>query len=644
MKSRPLFSILLFFLITNLFCQLQEGFETGDFTSYAWTLSGNVNWQVTDNNPSEGNYCAKSGAITHNQTSTISLTYDFEADGQLSFFWKVSSESGYDFMKFKLDGQEMASWSGIQPWTNLAYYITQGSHTISWTYQKDVSDAAGSDTGWIDNIVFTPLNTEFQYDLAAQELSGPQYIADGDQPQFTLQVQNLGTQDISFFYTKLYDKNNTLMDSSLVILSLTPMQTGETTITLDALEITQPEYQEFYAEVEFPQDENTGNDISLPVFSIYMTQDYSPVMHNEGEELTRYCPMALSYRNSLSQMLLYTDELFLPGEIVSVSFQYNFVADLPEIPVKIWMGETMQENLTDGWVSCDSLQLVFNGLTDFNAGNHFVTIELDTLFAYYGDNLLITVERCFDEQVYSYNNVFYYADDLNHAGRTRTAFSDNLPVNPSSPEDGVLLDFFPNMSLMSMPFTSGSISGLITSNDFENMEGTRIAVQNTAYETFADNSGEYLLADIPLGTYNLEISKSDYDTIIAENVVIIPGETMRLDFEMISNVLADDNTIASKFMLLGNYPNPFVTNATRNSGTAISFSLPEKTAVVKVDIYNVKGQLIRVLKGTNMERGEQNLIWDGTDQFNNKSASGIYLYKVETGSESQAGKMILIRN
>jgi hypothetical protein len=139
-----------------------EDWETGDFTKFDWVLGGNVPWIITNVAPYEGTYCAKSGLITDYQTSTLSVTMDVLSADTISFWKKVSSESGYDFLTFKIDGTDKGSWSGTVAWSKNEYLVTAGSHTFVWEYKKDVSLASGSDCAWLDYILFPPVGSSYQ--------------------------------------------------------------------------------------------------------------------------------------------------------------------------------------------------------------------------------------------------------------------------------------------------------------------------------------------------------------------------------------------------------------------------------------------------------------------------------------------------
>jgi len=87
---------------------------------------------------------------------------------------------------------------------------------------------------------------------------------------------------------------------------------------------------------------------------------------------------------------------------------------------------------------------------------------------------------------------------------------------------------------------------------------------------------------------------------------------------------------------LHNYPNPF------NPGTTISFAA-NKPGQAKLNIYNVKGQLVKSLFSGNLIAGEQNIFWDGSDNNGQSVGSGIYFYHLEMGKFKSINKMLLLK-
>jgi len=148
-----------------------EDFETGDFTKFDWTFSGAADWEIIEGeNVYEGNFSAKSGAITDDQTSNLELIINVPMNDTISFWMKVSSENNYDFLKFYIDDSEKGSWSGEAGWSEEKIAITEGEHTLKWAYEKDGSVSNGDDCAWIDYIILpgsvsVPLYADFYSDI-----------------------------------------------------------------------------------------------------------------------------------------------------------------------------------------------------------------------------------------------------------------------------------------------------------------------------------------------------------------------------------------------------------------------------------------------------------------------------------------------
>lgn len=149
--------------------QAMEDFESGDFSVFNWQNSGTNAWTITSSQPYAGNYCARSKAnLSNNGTSTMQITMNAASDGNISFFRKVSSENGYDFFKFYIDGQEQESQSGNVNWSQASFPVAAGNHTYKFSYSKDYSSTGGSDCAWVDNVIFPGMGT-----MAVNDIEDP---------------------------------------------------------------------------------------------------------------------------------------------------------------------------------------------------------------------------------------------------------------------------------------------------------------------------------------------------------------------------------------------------------------------------------------------------------------------------------------
>lgn len=85
-----------------------------------------------------------------------------------------------------------------------------------------------------------------------------------------------------------------------------------------------------------------------------------------------------------------------------------------------------------------------------------------------------------------------------------------------------------------------------------------------------------------------------------------------------------------------NYPNPF------NPNTTLSYSIKER-GHVKIDIYNLLGQKVKTLVNGVMTAGAHTVSWNGMDDNRRPVASGVYFYKMQSGTYTNTRKMILMK-
>ncbi|MFV8750311.1 hypothetical protein ACNOYE_07150 [Nannocystaceae bacterium ST9] len=134
-----------------------EDFEGGAVLPAEWVLSGNANWFGSATMPHAGGFNGESGNIGDSQTSVMEVTLNYVNPGTVQFWYRISTESGWDFLRFYIDGvQQPGAWSGIIGWTQSpAFNIAAGNHTLRWSYVKDGSVSSNSDSVWVDDIVTT---------------------------------------------------------------------------------------------------------------------------------------------------------------------------------------------------------------------------------------------------------------------------------------------------------------------------------------------------------------------------------------------------------------------------------------------------------------------------------------------------------
>ncbi len=140
----------------------------------------------------------------------------------------------------------------------------------------------------------------------------------------------------------------------------------------------------------------------------------------------------------------------------------------------------------------------------------------------------------------------------------------------------------------------------------------------------------YLTITNPQGTSGLVWPQTDVaPAFLQQNYQI--GYWPNLN-ELLSNVTSLNNTVAPvDYYLFQNYPNPF------NPSTTIRFSLPKETQL-KINIYNMLGELVETLAEGNYEAGYYKVTFNASNL-----PSGTYIYRLESSEFVQVKKMILVK-
>jgi len=138
--------------------------------------------------------------------------------------------------------------------------------------------------------------------------------------------------------------------------------------------------------------------------------------------------------------------------------------------------------------------------------------------------------------------------------------------------------------------------------------------------------GKRKLFTIPIikGMGNIELNKASF----SDNI----GNMIEADVYLQNNI----EVVPQRFTLFQNYPNPF------NPETNISFTLPEE-GEVNLKIYNLKGQLVKVLVNQKLNSGFHTFTWNAKNESGTDLPSGIYFYKIIAGEYSEIKKMVRIK-
>lgn len=105
---------------------------------------------------------------------------------------------------------------------------------------------------------------------------------------------------------------------------------------------------------------------------------------------------------------------------------------------------------------------------------------------------------------------------------------------------------------------------------------------------------------------------------------------------IINPASTNDISVPLIYSLNQNYPNPF------NPSTNIEFALSH-AGHVRLEIFDILGQRIKLLADAKMEVGKYSITWNGSNVSGADAPSGTYFYKLSSNEFTETKKMILIR-
>jgi hypothetical protein len=129
----------------------------------------------------------------------------------------------------------------------------------------------------------------------------------------------------------------------------------------------------------------------------------------------------------------------------------------------------------------------------------------------------------------------------------------------------------------------------------------------------------------------LEVQQQDETEVVKELKIILQKLIQRICISLVPD----------ESELLQNYPNPF------NPETWIPYTLSKKAHVI-IKIYNISGQLVRVLDLGEKEAGMyvskgRAAYWDGKNDNGEEVASGVYFYQIHADDYVSTKRMVVIK-
>jgi len=197
------------------------------------------------------------------------------------------------------------------------------------------------------------------------------------------------------------------------------------------------------------------------------------------------------------------------------------------------------------------------------------------------------------------------------------SISDSTDISPWSDTTEVIISGC-NLSVNMLPENAGIIVLKPNQDDYD---------YDTAVTLKAINYPKFEFA-----FWNEDIT----DTASAKIVILKSDTTMSAIFIPASSVETHLASTPNEFMLKQNYPNPF------NPQTKIEYQLA-KSCIVNISIFNLQGQVIKVLVNEQQPAGWYSIMGNALNQQGAKAPSGVYMYHIKTNYYEHVRKMILMK-
>ncbi len=391
-------------------------------------------------------------------------------------------------------------------------------------FDPSAPPVAGTPSGQFPKTTFVFSGQQISNDLAALSMDGNHTPSVQVQSTYTVTIRNNGAAPQANYTVKLMREGD--IEISSVAGTLIQPQANATFSLPWTPAMAGPTY--LYAKVECPGDEIPQNNQSGH-FEVFVQNAGIVVIPIGDGEATARMPMDFYYKNSLFETVFLASEINTTGLLTGVRFYNQLVYNLPEMPTKIWIGETTASDLASGWIPSTQLTQVFDGTVNYPTGINNIVIPFQTPYAYSGGNLVMMVKRPWDV-VYYNSTCTFQAQSGSIPARTRNVYSDSIDFDPAAPPANTPEAMFPRTTLFFTTQGTGNMQGTVTSAGAP-VAGASVSIIGTSFSTLTAANGNYSFPYVNAGTYSAQATKHGYN-LVEHSVSIVEAQTSTQDFAL----------------------------------------------------------------------------------------------------------------
>ena len=534
---------------------------------------------------------------------------------RVKFWGRSGSATGYPLIVGVMtDYQDASTFQEVQTLTLTSTYqefvVTFAAYTGTGRVIAFKHGLGGtSRTFYLDDVMIEVIPDN---DLAATTIMGNSTPSVGMPATFTVGIFNWGTNPQNDYQVKLFGPGDVELASAPGV-QVNPGMAVDVPVTWTP---TVEGASSVYGKVVLTGDQNPLNDQTGTFNILIQPAGIMVFTVGDGSQNAR-TPIDMYYRNSVHQYLIFPAEIGnVMGQITGLGLNNQFVSNLQNLPISVWIGTTPLTDLSAGWIPINGHTQVFNGTLNFPSGANVITIPFATPYMYLdGQNLVLTFHRPMDTQYY--NTADNFKAQTIGSNRCRKISSDSTTYDPMNmTAAGTLTGQFAQTAFYIIPGGVGHINGTVLGAGNLPIEGAIVQFQTGGYGTTTNAQGQYSIQNVLPETYTINFSAYGHinqsQTVTIEedeteilNVTMQPMATVNVS----GTVIASDTGagLAGASIHLAGYA-----NYDANTNAAGAFTIPSVYAnqpyayVIMCPGYtSVNGNII--VTGTNYSMGNVTL-------------------------------------
>lgn len=294
------------------------------------------------------------------------------------------------------------------------------------------SDVMSRDEGWEADVTVTEKKT---HDLMAVSLKGDLYPGAESETIYAFTIRNKGVDKVAAtdYKVKLLDA------AGSVLAEMDGVEIGTMQSIVFDMKFTSSESGDIkiHAEIEYAGDDDKTNNSSEELSVSVLEEGSQFISIGDHDEEISVLPVSFMTGESIGETIYYKDEVGLKsGTLQMISYRFSSVGtSYSNIPVKIWVGETELEDLSETSIPADEMTLVFDGTASVTPGDEEWIFQLTTPYSYKGGNLVILILKgnpgstSYD---ISFKGTYGFYDSDPQRSRFYSAFDDSEVLDPNA--------------------------------------------------------------------------------------------------------------------------------------------------------------------------------------------------------------------